>query len=111
MQQELVSDLPRLRRAGSRALRVKTTAIATDDFYLWVLPEPFGCPVGRTVLQQIDNLAPLQIDDDGPLCVTLSPTPVLDACDPYRRRRPADDLPLETPKNAVVADRYAKALH
>ena len=75
---ESISDLPRLRCTGLRALRVKTAAIATDDFYLWILPEPFGCPGGRPVLQQIDNLAPLQIDDDGPVGVTLSPTPVVD---------------------------------
>jgi hypothetical protein len=108
---ESVSDLPRLRCAGARALRVKTAAIAADDFYLWVLTKPFGYPGGRTVLQQIDNLAPLQIDDDGPICAALSPTPVVDTCHPYRRRPPAGDLPLQMPKNGVVADRHAKAFH
>jgi hypothetical protein len=108
---ESISDLPSLSCAGSRALRVKTAAIATDDFHLRVLTEPLGCPGGRTVLQQIDNLAPLQIDDDGPICVALSPTPVVDACHPYRRRPPAGDLPLQMPKNGVIADRHAKASH
>ena len=37
---EPVSDLPRLRRALSCALRIKTAAIAADDFDLRVLTEP-----------------------------------------------------------------------
>jgi hypothetical protein len=103
-QMESVSHLPRLRCAGSRALRVKATAIATDDFYLRAPTEPFGYPDSPTVLQQIDNLASLQIDDDGPICVALSATPVVYACHPYRRHPPAGDLPLQVPKDGVVAD-------
>ena len=37
---EPVSDLPRLRRALSCAMRIKTAAIAADDFDLRVLTEP-----------------------------------------------------------------------
>jgi hypothetical protein len=56
---ESVSDLPRLRRAFSCALRIKTAAIAADNFDLRVLTEPFGCSGSCAILQHIDNLAPL----------------------------------------------------
>ena len=101
---ESVSDLPRLRRAFSCALRIKTAAIAADNFDLRVLTEPFGCSGGCAILQHIDNLAPLQVDNNGPVCAngpvsaTLSPAPVVDACHPYSRlRTETGDLALQMP--------------
>ena len=79
---ETVSNLPRLRRALSRPLRIKAAAIAADDFDLRVLAKPFGSPCGRTILQHIDNLAPLQVNDNGPVCAAFAPAPVVNACHP-----------------------------
>jgi hypothetical protein len=59
---EAVSDLPRLRRALSGALRIQTAAIAADDFELRMLAKPFGCSGGCAILQHIDNLPPFQIE-------------------------------------------------
>ena len=109
---EAVSDLPRLRRALSCALRIKTAAIAADDFDLRMLAKPFGCSGGCAILQHIDNLAPLQVNDNGPVSATLSPAPVVDACHSYSRLgAETGDLTLQMPQNGIVADRHAKTLH
>src|SRR5580658_1116106 len=109
---EPVSDLPRLRRTLVRALCIETTAVAADDFDLRMLAKPFGCSGGRAIRQHIDNLAPLQVDDDGTVSATLSPTPVIDARHSYSRlRMETDDLPFQMPQNGVVADWHAKTFH
>jgi hypothetical protein len=109
---EAVSDLPRLRRTLVRALCIETTAVAADDFDLRMLAKPLGCPGGRAIRQDIDNLAPLQVDDDGPVSATLSPTPVIDARHSYSRlRMETDDLPFQMPQNGIVADRHAETFH
>ena len=95
---EPVSDLPRLRRTLSCALRIKTAAIAADEFDLRVLTKPFGCSRGCAILQHIDNLAPLQVDNNGPVSPALSPAPVVDACHPYGRLcAETGDLALQVP--------------
>ena len=95
---ELVSDLLRLRRTLACALRIKTAAIAADEFDLRVLTEPFGCSGSCAILQHIDNLAPLQVDNNGPVSPALSPAPVVDACRPYSRlRTETGDLALQVP--------------
>ena len=109
---EAVSDLPRLRRTLVRALCIETTAVAADDFDLRMLAKPFGCPGSRAIRQHIDNLAPLQVDDDSPVSATLSPTPVIDARHSYSRlRMETGDLPFQIPQNGIVADRHAETFH
>jgi hypothetical protein len=106
---ESVSDLPRLGCTLARALRIQAAAIAADDFDLRMLAKPFGCPGGRAIRQHIDNLAPLQVDDDSPVSATLSPTSIVDACNPYSRlRMETGDLPFQMPQNGIVADRHAE---
>src|SRR5580704_5723290 len=109
---ESVSDLPRLGRTLARALCIQAAAIAADDFDLRMLAKPLGCPGSRAIRQHLDNLAPLQVDDDSPVSATLSPTPVVDARHPYSRFRvETGDPPFQMPQNSVVADRHAKTLH
>src|SRR5271157_1517721 len=109
---EAVSDLPRLRRALSRALRIQTAAVTADDFDLRMPAKPFGCPGGCAIRQHIDNLAPLQVNDNGPVSATLSPAPIVDACHSYSRLgAETGDLTFQMPQNGVVADRHAKTLH
>jgi hypothetical protein len=101
---EPVSDLPRLVCAVSRALRVETASIAADDFDLGMLPEPFGRPGRRTILEDVDNRPPLEVDDDGPVRMAFSPALVVHASDAHRRGLPAKgDLSLEMPEDGVVA--------
>jgi hypothetical protein len=111
-QVEPVGDLPRLVRTVSRALRVETASIAADDFDLGMPPEPFGRPGRRTIVKDVDNRPPLEVDDDGPIRMAFSPAPVVHARDTHRRDLPAKgDLPLQMPEDCVVADRDAQALH
>ena len=71
-----------------------------------------GCPGGRAIRQHIDNLAPLQVDDDGPGSATLSPTPVIDARHSYSRlRMETGDPPFQMPQNGIVTDRHAETFH
>jgi hypothetical protein len=109
---ESVSDLPRLGRTLARALRIQAAAIAADDFDLRMLPKSFGCPGGCAILQHVDDLAPLEVNDNSPVSATLSPAPIVDACHPYRRpRAETGDLPFQMPQNGVVADWHAETFH
>src|SRR6202030_3681295 len=82
------------------------------DFDLRMLPKPFGCPGGCAILQHVDDLAPLEVNDDSPVSATLSPAPIVDACHPYRRpRAETGDLPFQMPQNGVVADWHAETFH
>src|SRR5271166_7159449 len=77
-----------------------------------MLAKSFGCSGGCAIRQHIDNLAPLQVNDNGPVSATLSPAPVVDACHSYSRLgAETGDLTLQMPQNGVVADRHAKTLH
>src|SRR5580658_111125 len=74
-----------------------------------MLAKPFGCPGGCAILQNIDNLAPLQVDNNGPVSAALSPAPVVDARHPYSRLgADTGDLPFQMPQNGVVADRTCR---
>jgi hypothetical protein len=109
---EAVSDLPRLGRTLVRALCIQAAAIAADEFDLRMLAKPFGCPGGRAIRQHIDNLAPLQVDDNGPVSATLSLAPIVDTCHPYSRlRMETGDLPFQMPQNGIVADWHAETFH
>jgi hypothetical protein len=109
---ESVSDLPRLGRTLARAPRIQAAAIAANDFDLRMLPQPFGCPGGRTILPRVNHLAPLEVNDDGSVSATLSPAPVVNACHPYSRLRPeTGDPPFQMPQNSVIAGWHAKTFH
>jgi hypothetical protein len=56
----------------ARALRIQAAAVAADDFDLRMLPKPFGCPGGCAILQHVDDLAPLEVNDNSPGVVTLT---------------------------------------
>ena len=71
-QMKTVSDLPRLRRPPAGSLSIEAAAIPADDLDFRMLAQPTGGRLRRVVRQNVDNLAPLQIDNDraiaGPLC-------------------------------------------
>lgn len=71
-----------------------------------------SCPGSRAVWQYIDNLAPLQVHDDGPIITGFAPVPVIDACYPNSLLgAESGDMALQLPQNGVVADRHAKTPH
>jgi len=70
-----------------------------------MLAKSFGCSGGCAIRQHIDNLAPLQVNDNGPVSATLSPAPVVDACHSYSRLgAQTGDLTLQMPQNGIVAE-------
>jgi hypothetical protein len=52
-----------------------------------MLPKPFGCPGGCAVLQNIDDLAPLEVNDYGSVSATPLPAPIINAYRQYSRVR------------------------
>ena len=101
---EAVGDLPGLRRAPACALGIEAAAIAADDLDLRMLARAIGRSLRRAIRQHVDNLAPLQIDNDRPVSAALSPAPVVDASHPYRRAFAAiGPMAFEIPQNGIVA--------
>jgi hypothetical protein len=95
-----------------RASGLNLLVAAADDFDLRMLPKPFGCPGGCAILQHVDDLAPLEVNDNSPVSATLSPAPIVDACHRYRRSRAeTGDLPFQMLQNGVVADWHAETFH
>ena len=66
-QVEAVGDLARLRCALSGTLRVESTPVAAHDLYGRTAGEPGRRRNSRSVLQDIQYLAPLKIDHDRPV--------------------------------------------
>ncbi|HBU14899.1 MAG TPA: hypothetical protein DEF16_08825 [Gemmobacter sp.] len=77
-----VGDLFRLRRALSSGLGVETAAILAYDFHLRMTPQPVGARDNITIFENIDDGATLEVDDDRPVGLRLSPTPIIDPDDP-----------------------------
>jgi hypothetical protein len=78
------------------------------------LPTTMLCPSSshQSLLQHVDDLAPLEVNDNSPVSATLSPAPIVDACHPYKRpRAETGDLPFQMPQNGVVADWHAETFH
>jgi hypothetical protein len=61
-QVKAIGHLYGLRCAAPGALRVEALAVAADDGHLGMVPQPLGQRIRRTRRQQVDDLAPLQID-------------------------------------------------
>ena len=57
----------------------------------------------------VDDLAPLQVDDDRPVCPPFAPTPVVDAGDADRCRDASGGVTLQVSQDGVVAGRDSKA--
>ena len=88
---------PRARPCAYRPQRSRLTVPTSR-----MLPKPFIRPGSCAILQHVDDLAPLEVNDDSPVSATLSPAPIVDACHPYRRpRAETGDLPVQMPQNGV----------
>ena len=68
-----------LRRAAGRCLLVRTRAITGDQFDFWMAFQPLGQGRRISVWQQVDDLVPLQVDEDGAVALPFAPGPVIDA--------------------------------
>jgi hypothetical protein len=77
-----------------------------------MLAQPTSGRLRRTVRQNVDNLAPLQINHDCAIAAPLSPAPVVDADNPHCRALAAiGRVALEVSQNCIVALRKTQARH
>lgn len=106
---EPVSDLLRLRCSLPCSLGVETAAISADHFHLGVSLQPVGAADDISILENIDDHAPLQIDNDRALGFRLPRAPVVDP-DDCRRRGGVLSTLLQLPEHRVIADPKAQAM-
>ena len=107
-----VSDLPRLRRPPEGSLSIEAAAIPADDLDFRMLAQPTGGRLRRAVRQHVDNLAPLQVDNDRAIAGPLSPVPIVDADNPHCRALAAiGRVTLEVSQNGIVALWKSQARH
>ena len=100
-----IGDLPGLGRRLGGGLGVGRRAVPADQLDVGMGPEPRLDGRGITVRQEIDDVAGLEVDDDGAIALPLAPGPVVDADEPRgpRRWRPR---PLDAPQQRVGAGRH-----
>ena len=111
-QMKTVGDLPRLRRSPAGPLGIEAAAIPADDLDFRMLAQPTSGRLRRTVRQNVDNLAPLQINHDCAIAAPLSPAPVVDADNPHCRALAAiGRVALEVSQNGIVALWKSQACH
>ncbi len=112
-QVEAIGDLSRLWGTLSSALCVESAAVAADDRDLGMLAEPSRGAFGGAIRQHVDDLTPLQVDDQRSVATAFDPGPVVDAhhatC--WWRAGAGRRLPLQMPQDGVVADRHAQPGH
>ncbi len=111
-QVEAVGDLARLRCALSGTLRVESTPVAAHDLYGRTAGEPGRRRNSRSVLQDIQYLAPLKIDHDRPVGAAFAPAPVVHAHHADGRpRRLLVHAALQRPQEGVLALGCPEARH
>ena len=81
-----IRDLDGTRRSLARTVRVGAGTVARDYLDAGVAAQPLGQALGQAIGQQIDDLVPLQIDEDRSVAAAASPRPVVD-CEHARRGR------------------------
>ena len=82
-----VGDLNGPRRSLAGSIGVGAGPIADDDLDRWMVLEPRGQGLGRTVGQQVDAAPALEITEDRAVALAFAPGPVIDAEDTRRERR------------------------
>src|ERR1700677_457926 len=114
-QMKAVSDLPRLRRALARTLRVEARTIAADHLHARVILKPIGRGRRRTIWQHVNHLTALEVNDDRAVVRTLPPRPVIDTRhtdgDAGAIFRRSLGVVLHAGQNRRVADRHPKPSH
>src|SRR5208283_3387746 len=74
-QMKPIGDLPRLRRALTRGLRIEASAVAADHLHFRMLLEPVGRGRRRTIPQQVHYLTALEVHDDRAVVGVRLPLP------------------------------------
>src|SRR5271165_4275452 len=103
-----VDDLPRLRCAFTRTLRVQPAPVPAHNFNLGMSREPVCDRLRRTLSNHLDNLVLLQVDDNCSVGPSLAPAPVVDPDRTDRRRGSAGSPTFQLPSDRIVARRDRK---
>ena len=107
-----IGDLPRLRRALTRGLRIEASAVAADHLHFRMLLEPVGRGRRRTIPQQVHYLTALQVHDDRAVVGALPPRPIINASHMNRAViGPSSGMLLQAAQDRRVADRHAEPFH
>ena len=114
-QMKTISDLPRLRRALTRGLRIDASTIAADHLHVRVILEPTGRGRRRTIHQHVHHLTTLQVNNDRPVVGALPPRPVIDASHMDGGHGaafgPSPGVLLQAGQDRRVADRHPEPSH
>jgi hypothetical protein len=78
-QMKAIGDLPCLRRALTRGVRIEASSVAADHLHFRMILEPTGRGRRRAIRQQVHHLATLQVHDDRAVVGALPPRPVINA--------------------------------
>jgi hypothetical protein len=91
-------------------LCVETATIPADNLDFGMAAQSIRACVQIAILKDVDNGAPVKIDDHGAVILRLSPAPVIDANDPWRRGIFSGRVePLANDR--VITDLNAQSLH
>lgn len=107
-----IGHLPGLRCAFTDGLRIQAAAVSADDLDGGMVPQPPGCTIDTSIIENVDDRATLEINHDGPVSCRSAPTPVIDADHPNLGGAVSTrGIPLQLPQDGVVTDRHAESLH
>jgi hypothetical protein len=108
-QMKAIGDLPRLRRALTRGVRIKARAIAADNLDFRVPLEPCCHRRRGAIREQVHHVTPLQIHDHRAERHTFPPGPFIDAHNPERGQVGLSaGARLDAPQDRGVAHRHTK---
>src|SRR5277367_1540865 len=82
-----IGDLSGFGRAFCGRLSIGRRPVPTDDFNSRMVNEPILHSIRIAIRQEIDDIASLQIYDDGAVTSSFAPRPVVDADTSRRRKR------------------------
>ena len=80
-----VSDLNSARRALAHAVCVSASTVTCNDLDTGVLAKPRSQRFCLPVRQKVYDLIALQVDQNGPVAMTASPSPVINSKHAWRR--------------------------
>jgi hypothetical protein len=84
---EAIRHLQRLWRAARGPIRKVRAAVTTDDHDLRLRLQPGRERVRLAIRQEVNDVTPLEIDEERAVTMATADTPVIDTHHPWRRSR------------------------
>ena len=102
-----ICDLPSFGCCFCGCLSISRRAVPADDLNTRMVTEPFFHGLCIAVRQEVDDIAPLQVYDDGAVASSFAPRPVVDANEPRRWCRTTAVL-LDAPQKRICTGRHGQ---